>query len=194
MPIRCVQYRLPRLNIGLFGLDPPCPFENLPEKIKPAVYRYTNIGCDEAVAIKFLCLARKRVEAIEQSNNGEEAEGEPGCVRLEARFEDKRVAVNALSAQSAMEFDVRKRDRHPGQGCGDCCKVLEPLENDLGARGARHIRQQGDGGGNADAVVWNAPGLQVSARLVIIRVLENLTHFLEHVSRNLGAWPFCASA
>ena len=173
MPIRCVQCRLPSLNIGLLGLDPPCPLEYLPEKIQPAIYRYTDIGCDEAVAIKFLCLARKRGEAIEQNNDREEAEGGPGCVRLEARFENKRVAANALSAQSAMEFDVRKRDGHPGQACGDCCNVLEPLENDLGARGARHVRQQGDGGGNADAVVWNAPDLQVLAKLVIIRVLEN---------------------
>ena len=48
--------------------------------------------------IKFLFLAGKRVEAIENKNDSEEAEGEPGGVGLEARFEDERVAADALSA------------------------------------------------------------------------------------------------
>ena len=67
-----------------------------------------------------------------------------------------------------MKFDVRDRDGHPGQDCGDCCDILEPLEDDLGASGARHVGQQGYGGGNADAPVWNAPDLQVLAKPAII--------------------------
>ena len=129
------------MNIGFFGLDPPCPLEKLPEKVEPAVHRYTNIGCNEVVAIKLLCLARQCVEAVEKDNDDEEAEGEPGAVRLEARLEDERVAVNALDAQSLMESDVCNRDGDPRQKCGDCCKILEPLEDGLGTRGAGHVRQ-----------------------------------------------------
>ena len=95
--IRCVQRRLPSTNIGFFGLDPPCPLEHLPKEIQRAIRKYANVGCDEVVAIKLLCLARKCVEAIEKNNYDEEAKGEPGAVRLEARFEDERIAANALS-------------------------------------------------------------------------------------------------
>ena len=145
------------MNVGFFGLDPPCPLENLPEQIQPAIYGYTDIGRDEVVAIEFLRLARECVEAAEQDDYCEETEAEPGGVRLEARFEDERVAFNALGTESAMEFDVCDRDGHPGQDCGNCGKILEPLKDDLGARGARHECQQRDGGSKADAIVWNAP-------------------------------------
>ena len=155
--IRCVQCSLPSMNIGFLGLDPPCPLEHLPEKIQRAIHRYTNVGCDEVIAIKFLCLARKCVEAIEKDNDDEEAEGEPGAVWLKARFEDERVAANALSTQSLMESYVCNGNGNPGQKCRDCCKILEPLEDDLGARGAGHVCQQGDGGRRADAIVWDAP-------------------------------------
>lgn len=91
---------------------------------------------------------------------------------MEARFEDQCVAANALSAQSAMEFDVCERDGHPGQDCGDCCKVLEPLKYDLGARRARHVGQQGHGGGKTDAIVWNTPNLHLLIKPAIIRDVD----------------------
>lgn len=134
--IRCVQCRLPSMNIGFLGLDPPCPLEHLPKKIQRAIHGYTNVSCDEVVAIKLLCLARKRVEAIEKDDYDEEAEGEPGAVRLEARFEDERITANALSTQSLIKSYVCNRNRNPGQECRDCCKILEPLEDGLGTRGA----------------------------------------------------------
>ena len=157
MSIRCVQRRLPSLNICFRGLDPPCPLEDLPEQIQSAIHRYTDIGCDEVITIKLLGLARKSVKATEQKDYAEEAEGEPGGIRLETSFEDELVAANALSAQGIMEFDVRNRDRHPGQDRGDCCKILEPLENGLRAGRTRHVRQQSESGGKPDAVVWNTP-------------------------------------
>ena len=166
--IRCIQCRLPSINIGFFGLDPPCPLEHLPEKIEHAIHRYTNVGCDEVVAIKLLCLARKCVEAIEKNNYDEEAKGEPGAVRLEARFEDERIAADALSTQSLMKSYVCNRNGNPGQECRDCCKVLEPLEDGLGTRGAGHVRQKGDGGGRSDAIIWDAPISQVLAKSVVI--------------------------
>ena len=98
MRIRCIECRLPSLNICFFGPYPPRPLEELPEQIQHEIYRYTYIGSDEIVVIKLLCLARKRVEAIEQKNDTEEAEGEPGGVGLEARLKDERVAADALSA------------------------------------------------------------------------------------------------
>lgn len=119
MRIRCVQCRLPGLNICFFGLDPPRPLEDLPEQIQPAIYRYAHIGRDEVIVIECLCFTGKCVEAIEKRDHGEEAEREPSAVGLEAGFEDKCVAADALSAQSAMKFDVRERDRHPGQSGGD---------------------------------------------------------------------------
>ena len=156
------------MNIGFFGLDPPCPLEHLPEKIQCAVHGYTNVGCDEVVAIKLLCLAWKCVEAIKKDDYDEEAEGEPGAVRLEARFEDECIATNALSTQGLMKPYVCNRNGNPGQECRDCCKILEPLEDGLGTRGARHIRQQGDGRGSADAIVWDASISQVLAKSVDI--------------------------
>lgn len=84
MRIRCVQCRLPSLNICVFGPDPPRPLEDFPEQIQPAVYRYAHISRDEVVMIEFLRLAGKRVEAIEENNYAEEGEGEPGAVGLEA--------------------------------------------------------------------------------------------------------------
>ena len=161
--IRCVQCRLPSMNIGFFRLDPPCPLEHLPEKIQRAIHRYTNVGCDEVVAIKLLCLAWKCVEAIEKNDYDEEAEGEPGAVRLEARFEDERIAADALSTQSLMKSYVCNRNGNPGQECRDCRKILEPLEDGLRPRGAGHVRQQGDAGSKADAIVWDAPISQVLA-------------------------------
>ncbi len=156
MPIRCVHCRLPSLNICFLRLDPPGPLEYLPEQIQHAIYGYTNIGCDEVVVIEFLCLARECVETIKKENDGEKTEREPGGVRLEARFEDERVTANALCAQRAMESDVCNRDGHPGHDCGDCCKILEPLEDGLGASRARHVGQQGHGGSNTNAIVRNS--------------------------------------
>ena len=166
--IRCVQCRLPSMYIGFFRLDPPCPLEHLPENIQRAIHWYTNVGCNEVVAIKLLCLARKCVEAIEENDYDEEAEGEPGAVRLEARFEDERIAANALSTQSLMKSYVCNRNGNPGQECCDCCKILKPLEDDLGTRGAGHVRQQGDGRGRADAIVWDTSVPQVLAKSVDI--------------------------
>lgn len=169
MAIRCVQCCLPSLNICFFRFDPPRALKDLPEQVQRAIHRYAHIFGDDVVAIEFLCLAGERVEAIEQNNHGEEAEGERGGVGLVARLEDERVAADALSAQSAIKLNIRNRDGHPGQHCGDCCKILEPLEDDLGTSGARHVGEQGDGGSKADAPVWNAPGLQMLAKLAIIQ-------------------------
>lgn len=119
MRIRCVQCRLPSLNICFFGLDPPRSPEDLPEQIQPAIYRYAYIRRDEVVVIEFLCFTGKSVEAIEQHNYREEGEREPSAVGLATGFKDECVAANALSAHSAMEFDVRDRDGHPGQYGGD---------------------------------------------------------------------------
>ena len=141
MLIRCVQSRLPSLNVRFFGSHPPRPLEELPEHIQPNIYRYANIGRDEVVTVKFFGLAWKGVEAIEQDNYGEKGEGKPGSVRLEARFEDEGVAANALSAQRFMELYVRNGNRHPGQDPGNCRKILKPLENLLGAGRARHVGQ-----------------------------------------------------
>ena len=97
MPIGCVQCRLPSLNICFFGPDPPRPFEDLPEQIQHAIYRYAHIGGDEVVVIEFLGLAGKRIEAVEQNNYAKETKGEPGGVGLKARFEDECVTADALS-------------------------------------------------------------------------------------------------
>ena len=115
MRICCVQCRFPSLNICFFGLHPTRPPEDLPEQIQPAIYNYAHIGRDEVFVIEFFCFTGKRVEAVEQKDYSEEDEGEPSTVGLEAGFKDECVATNALSAHSAVEFDVRDRDGHPGQ-------------------------------------------------------------------------------
>ena len=74
MRIRCIECRLPSLNVCFFGLYPPRPLEDLPEQIQRDINRYAYIGGNEIVVIKFLCLAGKRVEAIEYKNEREETE------------------------------------------------------------------------------------------------------------------------
>lgn len=68
-----------------------------------------------------------------------------------------------------MESDVCDRDGHPGQKCRDRCDILEPLEDGLGASGARHVGKQGERGGNGDAPVRNASSLRMLTKLTLIR-------------------------
>ena len=131
MSIRYVQCRLPSLYICFFRFDPTCALEDLPENKQHTIHNQARICSDEVVAIEFLCLAGKRVEAIKHKNHGEETEGEPGGVGLAGRLEDERVAADALSAQSTVKSDVRNGDGHPGQECGDRRKILEPLKDFL---------------------------------------------------------------
>lgn len=107
MRICCVECRLPGCNICFFGLNPPRSLEDFPEQIQTQIYRYAYICSDEVTVIEGLCLAGECVEAAEQNDYAEEAEREPGTIRLEARFEDKRVTADTLSTQSAMEPDIR---------------------------------------------------------------------------------------
>ena len=82
MPIRGVECRLPSVNVCFFGPDPPRSLEDLPEQIQPAINRYAQIGGDEVFVIEFLCLAGKCIKAMEQEDDAEEAEGEPGGIGL----------------------------------------------------------------------------------------------------------------
>ena len=79
---------------------------------------------------------------VEEDDQAEEDCGADTHVWLERRFEDKCVAINALSLASIVKFDVCDVDADPGEECGDGGQVLEPLEDGAGAGGARHVGEE----------------------------------------------------
>jgi hypothetical protein len=64
-----------------------------------------------------------------------------------------------------VELDICNRDAHPGEEVGDGGQVLEPFEDNVGARGAGQVSQEGDGRGNDDAVDWDPPVSKLSRDL-----------------------------
>lgn len=135
MLIRRVQRRLPSGDVRLRARDPLRPLEDFPESIQREVNRDTDVCSDEAVLIK----GPKGVEAVEKSDDGEENQREPRGIWLEGGFEDQGVAVDALGLEGGVEADVGNGDGHPGEERGDGDEVLEPFEDDVGARGAGHV-------------------------------------------------------
>ena len=61
-----------------------------------------------------------------------------------------------------MEANVRDANAAPGEQAGDRGQVLEPGEDDVGACGAGHVGEEGDGGGEANSPVWNTAASWVS--------------------------------
>ena len=153
-----VQRRLAGGDVRLGSRDPPGPLEDLPEQEQGEIDRYAHIGRDEIVQIKALGRAGEDVEAVEQCDEREEDETEPCRVWLESRLEDEGVAVDTLCFERGVELDVGDGDGHPGEEVGDGGQVLEPGEDSGGAGRAGHVCQEGDGGGDEDAVVWDTPG------------------------------------
>lgn len=152
-PILRIQCVLTRENVRLFRLQPLGPLENLPEDEQGKIDRNPHVSRHERIHIE----RPEDVEAVEDCDDGEEDEGEPCRVRLERGSEDQGASIDILGFKSSVEFDVGDRDGHPGEEVRDGGEVLEPLEDDVGARGARHVRQKGYSSCDNDTIIWNPP-------------------------------------
>lgn len=109
--------------------------EQLPKHVQEEIDGDSNISGHE-----FLGAPRtKDVEAVEEDDDGEEDEGEPGGVGLEGGLEDESVAVDALCLEGFVELDVGDADADPAEEGGDCGQVLEPGEDYVGAAGGAEI-------------------------------------------------------
>jgi hypothetical protein len=101
-------------------------------------------------------LANKDIKAVEENDDGEVDEGEPGGVWLETTLEDKSVAINSLRLERLVEPYIGEADRAPCEKGGDGDQVLEPTEDCRRATGANgQVCQSGDGGCDGDAPVWD---------------------------------------
>lgn len=69
-------------------------------------------------------LANEDVKAVEEDDEGEVDERDPGGVGLEGGFEDERVAVDALGREGFVELDVGNLNGAPGEEGGDSCCVV----------------------------------------------------------------------
>ena len=114
-----IQRRLAGGDVRLRRRDPPRPLEDLPEQEQGEIDWDAYIGRDEVVHIKALRRAGEDVETVEQSDEGEEDEAEPCRVWLESRLEDEGVAVDTLSFERGVEFNVSDGDGHPSEEVGD---------------------------------------------------------------------------
>jgi hypothetical protein len=74
--------------------------------------------------------SNKDVKSVEDDDQSKVPESNPCEVWLEGAFEDKRVAIDALSLEGLVELDIRQTDGAPGEQRADCGQVLEPIEDD----------------------------------------------------------------
>ena len=116
-----------------------CPLEYSPEEVECEINGNSDIVGDEPLVIEAAC---DRVEAVEEDDEGEEPESNPGEIRLERRCELHIGAVDTLCLASGVEPDVSNADADPGEEGGDGRQVLEPLEDCGGARRGRHVCQK----------------------------------------------------
>jgi len=151
---------LPRPNVRLGRLDHLRVLEELPGEEQDREDGHVDVRREEVRRREHPRLARslldEDVEAVEDDDDGEEAQREPGRVRLELALEDERVAVDVLREQRLAEAQIRDADANPGEQLRDGDEVLEPEEHLLRAGRARQVRQQRDDGGQRDAVVGDA--------------------------------------
>ena len=160
MCIRSIHRCLASKNVRLCWSDEARSLEDFPEYKQQQVDRNPNVRGYEIIDGPGF----EDIETVEDGDYGEEEEGEVCGEGLEGRFENQSVAVDALSFQSLVELDVGDRDAHPGEEVGDGGQVLEPLEDNVSARRAGQVCQEGDGRGNDDAVYWDPP----ESKLIII--------------------------
>lgn len=185
--IRSIQRCLSSEQVRLCRLDEARPLEDFPEHKQHQIDRNPDVSGYEIIDGPGF----EDVETVEEGDYGEEEESEVCGEGLEGRFENESVAVNALSFQSLVELDVCNRDAHPGEEVGDGGQVLEPFEDNVSARGAGQVGQEGDGRGNDDAVDWDPPVSKLSRDLYI---MSTWTYLFVHFRNILGACPFWARA
>lgn len=130
-------------------------------------------------------------KTIEEDDDSEVNEGEPGSVWLEAALEEEFVAVHVLSDEGLSELNVGNQDGEPGEEIGNSGEVLEPAKDVVGT--ARHTKvcEAGNGGSNDDGIVWDTSlgaGKEDLGGLLVLGESEQVTRARveEGVSRGRG--------
>ncbi len=107
----------------------------------------------------FLCVQSLKVtyhsEAVEKDDEAKVDQGSPGQEWLHGALENESVAVNALGIEGLLEIDVGNADAAPGEELGNGDQVLEPGEDQVGARATAHVGEKTERRSNCDAPVWN---------------------------------------
>ncbi|KAM5489732.1 hypothetical protein MaudMau93_003098 [Microsporum audouinii] len=153
-PLDGVHGGLAGEDVSLGGWNPSGPLENLPEDEKTEVDGDTDVGGEEGLEFK----GSEGIEAVEEDDDGEEDEGDPGEVRLEWGLEDESVTVDTLGLEGGMEADVRNQNADPVEEGGNGGEVLEPDEDLRRAGGGGHEGEERDGGSHTDGIDWDTPG------------------------------------
>lgn len=149
-----VQTGLSGEYVGLGGVHPLGALEDLPEEEEAEVDGDSDIVGDEAVDLE---AAGDGVETVEEDDQAEEDEAEPGEVRLEGGLENEGIAINALRTKGLVELDIGNANRAPGEDGADGSQVLEPRECLTGACGSgREVGEEADDCSEGDAPVRHA--------------------------------------
>jgi len=101
-------------------VDKGCSLVDFPESVQDEEYGDPEIGSEEVGDIPVrMMLTNEDIKSVEEDDNGEVGEGEPGSEWLEWRLEDKSIAVNTLSLKCLIELHVCNADGAPGEEGGN---------------------------------------------------------------------------
>jgi hypothetical protein len=167
-------------------LSRSCPAKALPDGIENENSRHSDVGSDEVLNIPVV--SDEDLEAVEEGNEHEEDERNPGGVGLPGRLVWERVPVDALSLHTVVEPKVGEEDDDPGDDSSDRRDVVEPVEDLIGAVASEGHVSQGaeDNGSDRDGVdgesslgadseeggslAFESEGVEDSGRSVDVRV------------------------
>lgn len=149
-PLDSVEGSLASEQVGFGSTNSTSALEHLPEDVEEEVNGDSDVIGDEVLVAE---AAGPDIEAVEEDDDREEHQRDPGEVRLEGGLEDEGVAVNTLGLESSVEANVRNADGNPGEEGGNGGQVLEPGEDGVGAGRAGHVGEETDRGGDGNAPV-----------------------------------------
>jgi len=151
-----IQSCLTRCDIRVGCIDEVSPLEDLPEEVEDEEDWDADVGSEEVSNIPMLVArANKDIEAVEDNDQAEEDQGNPGQIGLEVRPEHQGVTVNALCLEGGVELDVGQANGAPSEEGGDGGQVLEPCEDESWSTiSDRQIRQERNKGCEEHTIVW----------------------------------------
>lgn len=104
---------------------------------------------------------REDRKAVEDDDNDEEYQSNPGSIGLETALENQiLVAVDALGYECGPEAEVCNQDGDPGEKAGDGGEGLEPVEDGGSARGDGHVGQEADASCDQDTPNWHTGSVE----------------------------------
>ena len=157
-PDLSVKSSLTGPDVGLGRVDELAALEYLPKSVQENEDGNTDVGSEEGgklVGTPSTLGLSEDLEAVEDDDQSEVDESNPGGVGLPLALKDQGVAVDTLGDQCLTEAGVGVADSAPGEKLGDGGQVLEPQEDGVGASGDTHVGEQTDGSSDEHAVQWD---------------------------------------